>query len=141
MAWRNYGAITRPDGQWVRASGMCSVLGLEKDIQGFIYWADAAEKAHKKKLRFGADIMEALDGSGRIDVVGVAQTKSFFGKVSAKQWILGHIWGEVAKEMRERYVDKGVQIASELYSVHYDRSDPEVKIYILVPKGAKAKSA
>lgn len=139
MSWRNYGQETRPPGQWVRASGMCSTLGLERNIETFMDFADAVEKARKHKLFYGVDILEDPAGNGQIAVAGIAFVKPLLGAAKPKQWLLGHIWNELADELRANYVTQGIQIASELYSIHYDRNDPEVKLFILVPKGQKRK--
>ena len=56
MKWRNYGQLTRPDGEWVRTTDMISVVGLADNIQSFTLFAQSAEDARKRGLRFGVDI-------------------------------------------------------------------------------------
>jgi len=93
--WRNYGQQTRPDGRWVRTTGMVSVIGLEHRLEAFKAFAEAAENASKSRLRFGVDI-EAdpshPDTPNALKVIGVAQTKGLFSGVKVHQWELGHIW-------------------------------------------------
>lgn len=137
MTWRNYGQETRPPGDWVRASRMCSVLELDQNIDAFAAFAGAAEAARKRGLFYGVDILDDPRGLDRIAVAGVAFVKPLFGAAKPKQWFLGYIWEPLAEALREQYVENGTQIASELYSIHFDMKAPEVKLFILVPKGMK----
>lgn len=136
--WRNYGQETRPDGKWVRTTGMCSVIGLEDRIDAFKAFADAADRAAKKGWRFGVDI-EAdpshPDSPHALRVIGVAQSKGMFVGTKTHQWELGHVWHTIADEIHRDLVSKGVRVAAELSSIHADVTDPEVKIYLLAPKG------
>jgi hypothetical protein len=135
--WRDYGQITRPDAQHTRCSHPLAVIGLKERIASFIAFADAADHAAKKGLRFGLEIEPDPSNTltaNALKVIGVAQSKSWLGKLSAQQWDLGHIWHVAADEIHRDLVAKGVPIAAELYSIHYDKDDPEVKLYILAPK-------
>lgn len=85
MTWRNYGQETRPPGEWVRASRMCSVLELLQNIDSFTAFADAVDAAHKRKLFYGVDIMEDPRGMDRIAVAGIAFVKPLFGAAKPKQ--------------------------------------------------------
>lgn len=143
MKWRNYGQVTRPDGEWVRTTDMVSVLGLTDNIENFKSFIQAVEVAQKKGLRFGVDIRPDTNNdfsANALLVVGLAQSKGFLGAIKAHWWPLGHIWHEIADEMYRDLTSQGVSIASELLSIYPDPEQPEVKIAILAPKGhSKAK--
>jgi hypothetical protein len=115
--WRDYGQITRPDAQHTRCSHPLAVIGLKERIASFIAFADAADHAAKKGLRFGLEIEPDPSNTltaNALKVIGVAQTKSWLGKLSAQQWDLGHIWHVAADEIHRDLVAKGVPIAAEI---------------------------
>jgi hypothetical protein len=139
--WRNYGQETRPPGDWVRTTGMLSVQGIEANLAAFVAFADAAEAARKKGLRFGIDLAaeDAANPAIGLFVVGGAESKSFFSGPKVTHWPLGHLSAKVVGEIHEELIAQGVPIAAELASIHYDSTDPEMKIYILAPKGHSAR--
>lgn len=138
VKWRNYGQVTRPDGEWVRTTDMISVIGIHENMAGFRDFCAAAEAAHKRGLRFGVDIAADPENDlteNALLVIGVAQSKGFFGGIKAHQWRLGHVWHEIADELHRDLVSRDVSIASELLSIYPDPEDPQIKIAILAPKG------
>lgn len=139
--WRNYGQDTRPPGDWVRATDVLSVQGLAANVNAVIAFADAAEAARQKGLRFGIDLAaEDADHPERgLLVVAGAETKGFFGSRKVSHWPLGHLASKVVSEIHEDLISKGIPIAAELSGIHYDRADPDVKIYILAPRGHSAR--
>lgn len=139
--WRNYGKDTRPPGDWVRATDALSVQGLAANARAVIAFADAAEAAKHKRLRFGIDLAtEDVDHPERgLLVVGGAEIKGFFGYRTVKHWPLGHLSRKVVNEIHEDLIAKGIPMAAELSGIHYDRTHPDVKIYILAPKGHAAR--
>lgn len=140
--WRNYGQETRPPGEWVRTTGMLSVHGIEANITAFIAFADAAEAARKKGLRFGIDLAaeDAANPAKGLFVIGGAQSKSFFSGPKVTRWPLGYLSATVVGEIHEELIAQGVPIAAELASIHYDTTDPAMKIYILAPNGHSTRN-
>lgn len=139
--WRNYGKDTRPPGEWVRATDALSVQGVETNAPAVIAFADAADAAQRKGLRFGIDLAtEDVDHPERgLLVVGGAEIKGVFGGLTVKHWPLGHLSRKVVSEIHEDLIAKGIPIAAELSGIHYDRTNPDVKIYVLAPRGHGAR--
>ena len=139
--WRNYGLDTRPPGDWVRATGLIGVRDLSANINAVFAFADAAEAAKRRGLRFGVDLAaEDADRPERgLLVIGGAETKSLFGTRKVRYWPLGSLSDKVVAEIHEDLIAQGIPIAAELSAIHYDRTDPEVKLYILAPKGHSAR--
>ena len=136
--WRNYGQVTRPEGQWVRTTGMVSIIGLEQRLDAFRAFAVAADRASKTGLRFGVELEPDpthAETTNALKVIGVAHSKGFFSGPKEHKWELGHIWHSIADEIYRDLTSQGVPIAAELSSIHADVNDPEVKLYLLAPKG------
>lgn len=141
QVWRNYGKDTRPPGEWVRTTDALSVHGLAANTGAVIAFADAAEAAKRKGLRFGIDL--ATEDAGQPErgllVIGGAEVMGFFGGRTVKHWPLGHLPRKVVSEIHEDLIAKGIPIAAELSGIHYDQTNPGVKIFILAPRGHGAR--
>ena len=133
----------KPAGQWVQTTMVVPVAGVQFRQSNVASFVDAVRKAERTSLRYGVRIEHQPDNkhdANAIAVYGHAEYKGWF-RLGSKEWHVGFLDRETAKEIVRDLVAAGVPISAELYEIYVgDRNFVDVKVIVLAPSGHGLKA-
>jgi len=126
----------RPQGEWVQASVVEEVAGVQFRKADAKAFADSAKSAEKKKRYYGVLLQHEPDNPhdrNAIAVFGLAEVKSLF-RIDLRKWHIGYLPADLAAELCRELLNRGVPIAAELYSIYEGRQGfLDFKFIVLAP--------
>ncbi len=136
-----------PEGDWIRATGVVSVVGIPYRKQAAQSFADAVRVAERKGLHYGLSLEPEPDNPhdpNAIAVHGVAETRGLL-RTTTGTWHIGYLPRDLAADIHRELLDHDVPIAVELYRIFEgDDGFLDVKAVVLAPRGfvaARERSA
>jgi hypothetical protein len=137
--WRKYGENRhRPPGEWVQTTVVEEVWGINHRMSDAKAFCRAVELAERASLTYGVAL--APEPTNRYDpnaiaVLGQCMVKRFFGSPKLQEWHIGYVQRDLARELHEDLLSKGIAVASELYRIFEQDDYLEVKFIVLAPPG------
>ena len=102
----------------------------------------AVKKAERRKARHGIRVVPEprnRHDPNAIAVHGFADVRSWF-RTKRMQFRLGYVPAEIAAELQDDLLSRGVPISAELYSLYRRDDYHEIRIVILAPPGFSVKA-
>ena len=120
-----------------------SIVGVHHQKAEALTFARAARRAEEKGLLYGVQLEHRPDNphdANAIAVIGVAEQKGWFSR-RIGHWHIGYLDRDVAAEIIDDLVSKGIAVAAELYSI-YEGKDGflDFKVIVLAPPGHSTKA-
>ena len=133
----------QPPGEWVQATKLESVVGIQFRKNAVIDFSRAVSGAERKGLVYGLLLRHEPDNPhdrNAIAVTGFVEAKGWFRR-GMKKWHVGYVPAILAEEIVRDLVAKGIPIAAELYSI-FEGLDGFVgiKFFVLAPPGNGVKA-
>lgn len=120
----------RPDGEWVNTTIGISVAGIQHRFQSVVEFAAAAKQAEDSGSHYGLRLAPEPTNAHDKNAIKV------FGVVGEKEWHIGYLRQETAKEITADLVSKGIPIAATLLNIYVSPSGfIDVNFLILAPPG------
>jgi HIRAN domain len=133
-----------PAGEWVQTTLAESIVGVHHRKANAVAFARAARKAEARSLVYGLEL-EHHPGNrhdpNAIAVFGVAEQKRWFRRTVGR-WHIGYLDRDVAADIVDDLVSKGIPVAAELYSIYEGNDgflDFKVIVLALAGYGTKAR--
>lgn len=137
--WRKYGLDRhRPAGDWVQTTVVEEVWGINHrkgDVVAFCQAVDDAERSGRPYGIYLRPEPANQHDPNAIAVIGRCMVKPLFRSPRLKEWHIGYIQRDLAREIHEDLLGKGIPIASELYCIFEQDDYVEVKLIVLAPSG------
>lgn len=128
----------QPTGEWVQATTVVPVFGIQYRRDAAFAFAAAARKAEVRGWMYGVkarpEPTNAVDPNA-IKVVGFAEQRGFLRRPRVTDWHIGYLDRDTAADITGTLVAEGVPISAELYSIYESDDFLDVKIIILAPPG------
>lgn len=139
MGWKRYAeAGSIPPGRWVKTTVAEEVHGLRYRQANVRAFCMAVEKAERKGLSYGVALAPQPgnpDDPFAIAVLGQAFEKRWFRSVRLREWHIGYVRRELAREIHDEFLSKGIAVASQLRSIYESGRYIEIKYFVLAPPG------
>jgi hypothetical protein len=132
-----------PEGKWVQTMLAENIVGVHHRKADATTFARAARRAEAKGLQYGVPLEHRPDNphdANAIAVIGVAEQKGWFTR-RIGHWHIGYLDRDVAAEIINDLVSKGIAVAAELYSI-YEGDDGflDFKVIVLAQPGYSTKA-
>ena len=127
-----------PRGEWVQTTIVNQVAGILFRRSNVIEYCDAVRKADRKGLVYTVKLRPEptqTHGPNAIAIYGLVRIKSFFGTKSVVKWHIGYVGRELANELQEDLLSKGIPIAAELYDINQSGQFIDINYLVLAPPG------
>jgi len=125
----------QPAGVWVRATIVVEVAGIQHrkaDAAAFCAYANRAEGL---KEPYGLRL--EIDPNNSFDPNAI----KVFGHAQGREWHIGYVDAETAKDAAKDLLSAHIPIAAELYSIYVSSGEfIEIKYLLLAPKGYSHKA-
>ena len=128
----------RPVGDWVQTTLVEEVWGLSHRKTNVAAFCHAVFDAERTKRAYGIYLRPEPANQhdpNAIAVIGRCMVKPFFRSPRSEEWHIGYIQRDLARELHEDLLGRGVPIESELYCIFEQDDYVEVKFIILAPPG------
>jgi hypothetical protein len=132
----------RPSGDWVQTSTLFEIAGIEHRYDQVKKWIDAVVFADKSGLIYGVEVKAEPSNpydKNAIIVIGYSQSKGLFGQIARKQWPIGYVPKEIAKDITENLIAREIPISAELFDITLLKTDSKnlfyVRMLLLGPPG------
>lgn len=129
----------RPPGDWVQATGVEKVAGIQYRKGACKSWSRHIAKSQRAGMAYGVELApEPANPADRnaIAVYGFAETPGLFHKRVRKRLHVGYLPRETAADIQRDLISQGLPIAGELYSIYWGRGDYfDVNVIVLAPPG------
>jgi len=119
------------------------VYGLqyrEANVQAF---CAAVAVAGAKHLSYGVALAPQADNPNdpnAIAIFGQCEVKPWLRSKWLNEWHIGCVRWELAQELHEEFLSKGIPIASQLRNIYRDGKYTEINYFVLAPKGRSHSS-
>lgn len=128
----------RPPGEWVQTTLAEEVFGLKHREANARAFAAAVEKAERAGQRYGVALALQPDNPHdryAIAVFGQCMVKPFLRTPKLREWHIGFVERELARELHDDLLSRGIPISSELYSIYKSGKYLEINYIVLAPPG------
>lgn len=139
MGYIRYGENgLRPPGEWVQATLSEEVYGLryrEANVQAF---CAAVAIADAEQLSYGVALTPQADNPNdpnAIAILGQCEVKPRFRSKRMNEWHIGYVRQELAQELHEEFLSKGIPVASQLRNIYRSGKYTGINYFVLAPKG------
>lgn len=139
MAYVRYGEKgQRPPGEWVQATLSETVVGnryRESNVDAF---CAAVAAADLRNLAYGVALTPQPgnpEDPYALAVFGQCEVKPWFRSIRLKEWHIGYVRRDLAREMHDEFLSQGIPIASHLRNIYRSGKYIEINFFILAPKG------
>ena len=137
--WRKYGEDRhRPPGEWVQTTVVEEVWGVNYRRSNANAFCKAVEAAERSGLIYGLALAPEptnKNDPNAIAVFGQCMVKPFFRSPRLHQWHIGYVQRDLARELHQGLLSRGIPIASELYRIFEQDDYLEIKFIVLAPPG------
>ncbi|MEO9338676.1 HIRAN domain-containing protein [Mesorhizobium sp. SB112] len=124
----------QPFGQWVQATHLVQVAGINHRRTNVLAFFDAVQAAERSNGHYG--IKFRPDPNNAHDRYAIAVD----GVVGNRRWHIGYLDRQTAKAVHDDLLSNGIPIAGEIYNLWASGDDYlEVKIFVLAPPGNRVK--
>lgn len=128
----------RPAGIWVQTTIAVSVVGIQFRKEAARAYISAVQKAESLRLQYGLLLERQTNNPHDPDAIaiyGVSEVQASLN-TSVQEWHIGYMARDLAAELAEDLVSKGVPIAAELLSIYESANGfIDVSYIVLAPKG------
>ena len=107
----------------------------KENARAFCHAVKAAEKAGRE---YGIALAPQPDNPhdpNAIGVLGQCMVKLWFRAPQLREWHIGYVQRDLAKELNNEFLSKDITIASELYEIFEQGDFFEIKFIVLAPSG------
>jgi len=131
----------QPPGDWVQTTGLLDVHGIEHRRGDAMAFAKAVRSAEQKRQRYGVRLQPEPTNphdANAIKVMGQATVQTFFGSLKTREWHIGYVPAEVARELTEDLIKPGLSFSGELYGIYIGDVGGflDIEFFVLTPKGS-----
>jgi len=127
----------RPPGHWDPIARSEPIVGTLFHVDEVAAFTAAVRRAEKLGLRYGlrlAHIPGGFETNASVAVYGEAETQHIFGSKSKREWRIGALSQDMAREVIGEFLDKDIPVAAELVSVVETQDGmPLISVTILGP--------
>jgi len=139
VSWKRYGeAGSMPPGNWVKATAVEEVYGLKYRQANVRAFCTAVAMAERKGLHYGLALApqpDNPDDPSAIAILGQAFEKRWFRSERLREWHIGYVRRQLAKEIYEEFLSKSIPIASQLRNIYESGRYIEINYFVLAPPG------
>lgn len=125
----------KPVGAWVQTTMTVSVTGIQHRKSAVGAFCRAVRQATKNQARYGVRLRPEPGNQHDPNAIAVD------GFAGSGSWHIGYLSRDLAKEIRDDLLDKGVPIDAELYNIWVGDNDfTEINVIVLAPPGHGMKA-